>query len=1047
MSNEALLKENEALKKRIAELEEKSDNSVLKDWSALADTIPVTVYQVRLNEVQDIAYLNKNLEEITGYPLEDFRQGNQLYSDIVHKNDLPVLRSEFEKAASSGSSFALEYRVKHKDGHYLWVFEQAKVVVDPKTDKAYMHGFILDITERKELEESLLINTNRFQNLITHAPYPIFVTNAEYNVEHANAQALKLLGLRKLDVEGHPIHSFLQIGKDMKSLETMFGDYSHRLEVMAIKKDGGLVPVELGYSLIDEGEHSLRLFTLVDLTRRKEIEEEIRLSEERLALATSAGNIGVWDWNVKTNELIWDQSMFDMYLIKQSDFNRAYDAWYQTLHPEDRRLAEEAVEMALKGIKEFDVEFRIITGEGDIKYVRATAITEHDEHGDVVRMVGVNIDITQQHEAFLQLQLSERTLNTFFEMAPIGIAKNDMKGKFLEINQEFARFTGYTKDELNALTYWDLTPADYEQDEAEQLQVLEETGKYGPYEKEYIHKSGYRYPVLLNGRIIEDANGTKYIWSLVQDMTELRKFDTLLRKSEERLKLALHAGRLGIFDLDVTTGDLIWDEGQFEIFEIDPEDFSGHVNEWVTSLHPDTAEEAMAKYESVIAGKEDFDFVFQILTKSGKTKHVHALGHVHENESGEAIRVVGTNADVTARYESEKLREEFTNELEQQVQRRTDQLRTTQHELQYQVDTLNHAALVCTLNIRGELTYVNELFLNTTGLTQEEVIGNHYHNALDTLDTEVLEHAELMVQQGVVWSGELKLKSDDGKDIYVKSTVVPFFNVDNKLEKFVSVFIDITEIKELQKRLADSLDHERKLNQLKSQFVSMASHQFRTPLAVIQSNSELFSMLTKDIGGNISSIIKKADNRIQKEVRRMTNMMNDVLILGKISSDELITTPRKTDMVKLCKSVVDTYNKLNKANGEDVINLEVTGKEKPLYIASEYVQHALDNLASNAIKYSVLGDKPKIELEFQPDHLEIRVTDKGIGIPEDELDKVFEPFHRARNIGEVTGTGLGLVIAKEYVEMNQGTIAVESTLGKGTRFTVVLPYELTPEED
>ena len=113
-----------------------------------------------------------------------------------------------------------------------------------------------------------------------------------------------------------------------------------------------------------------------------------------------------------------------------------------------------------------------------------------------------------------------------------------MDGKFIEINPEFERFTGYTKDELNALTYWDLTPKEYEELEAIQLESLNSKAMYGPYKKEYIHKDGHRFPVMLHGKIIQGLDGDSFIWSTVKDMTEMAHARQELVVSLEKLKIS-----------------------------------------------------------------------------------------------------------------------------------------------------------------------------------------------------------------------------------------------------------------------------------------------------------------------------------------------------------------------------------------------------------------------------------------------------------------------------------------------------------------------------
>ncbi len=227
--------------------------------------------------------------------------------------------------------------------------------------------------------------------------------------------------------------------------------------------------------------------------------------------------------------------MYHLYELDQTDFVDVYDAWANAIYPDDRDAAEAAVKAAIDGIKPFDVEFRIITKTGAIKYMHGTANVVRDMKGDALRMVGVNKDITAEKEAYRRLLISERQLKAFFDIAPIGIARNDMDGKFVEINSEFERFIGYTKEELNELSYWHLTPQEYQEQEDVQLKSLQDHGKYGPYKKEYIHKDGHRFPVLLHGQILQSLDGKNYIWSTVQDLSRIEQTQKKLMSSLEQL--------------------------------------------------------------------------------------------------------------------------------------------------------------------------------------------------------------------------------------------------------------------------------------------------------------------------------------------------------------------------------------------------------------------------------------------------------------------------------------------------------------------------------
>ncbi|MDG2331764.1 MAG: ATP-binding protein [Flavobacteriales bacterium] len=242
-------------------------------------------------------------------------------------------------------------------------------------------------------------------------------------------------------------------------------------------------------------------------------------------------------------------------------------------------------------------------------------------------------------------------------------------------------------------------------------------------------------------------------------------------------------------------------------------------------------------------------------------------------------------------------------------------------------------------------------------------------------------------------------------------------------------------IQETVMQLEASLQKEKELGDMKSRFVSIASHQFRTPLAIIQSNAELIKIIIKNENLEVSDRLNTSTARIDSEISRMTNLMNEVLIFGKVSSGQMELKRDMTDITELCTKLVNRYNEIQPDNRK--MDVRSIGNSRQVSIDKGMMRHAIDNLISNAFKYSA-ETAPLFEISFLPKEIKISISDDGIGIPESEMENLFEPFHRAENVGDIAGTGLGLSIVKEYVELNGGTISVISRENEGTKFTIAL---------
>ena len=257
-------------------------------------------------------------------------------------------------------------------------------------------------------------------------------------------------------------------------------------------------------------------------------------------------------------------------------------------------------------------------------------------------------------------------------------------------------------------------------------------------------------------------------------------------------------------------------------------------------------------------------------------------------------------------------------------------------------------------------------------------------------------------------------------------------NFNKKLE------IEVTErTKELsasEMKLKKSLLKEKELGELKTSFVSTASHQFRTPLAAIQSNSELLQIIAESLHEETSKRFCKITTRITSEIGKMTELMDDVLILGKLTAGKVDLKQQDINLVDFCIELAKDFNEIQ-SDGR-IMEIVTNGKQYDVKLDPKLLTNSLSNLFSNAFKYSVGKNNPELIISFQSKEFVLTVKDYGIGIPKDELTKLFQPFFRANNVTEIKGTGLGLSIAKEYFEINKGAITAKSILGEGSSFEI-----------
>jgi PAS domain S-box-containing protein len=243
----------------------------------------------------------------------------------------------------------------------------------------------------------------------------------------------------------------------------------------------------------------------------------------------------------------------------------------------------------------------------------------------------------------------------------------------------------------------------------------------------------------------------------------------------------------------------------------------------------------------------------------------------------------------------------------------------------------------------------------------------------------------------------------------------------------------IQKLAESKQEVMRALEREKELNELKSRFITTASHEFRTPLGTILSSVSLIARYDSD---NDSDKRKKHIERIKSSVTNLTEILNDFLSLEKLEEGIVRCNPEQFDFSKLLTDVVDDMRNMAK-KGQEIL-VDFTGS-KEIFLDRQLLKNALINLISNALKYSPEGKSISIKVNCTSDHLKVDISDQGIGIPDEDQPNIFERFYRAKNSGNIQGTGLGLNIVKKYVELMNGEISFISRFNEGTTFTINIP--------
>jgi len=421
------------------------------------------------------------------------------------------------EALKSDMRFCLEHE-GIKSGEARMVFENGETVwynwkiESVKDESDIITGIILvleDITNKK-LEEELLVKSQRVAriggwevDLVNDKIYWSHITKEIHGVDENYIP--NLADAISFYKEGY---SRTTISKLVKEAMEYGKAWDTELQIITAQNKEVWVRA-IGEPEMINGKCVRIIGTFQDIDRRKKTEIEYNKVSDRLALATDKAGIGIWEYDIKRNELLWDSNMYGLYGIEESDFKGVFEAWESCVLPEDLERSSNEVKDAIEGKKNFDTTFRVKWPNGDIRWIKAEATVTRDNNGEATKMIGANVDITELKTTELQLETSEESLQGAFENSSVGMALVALDGKFIKVNQSLCESLGYSNEELLQLTFQDIThPDDLEIDLALLGEVVE--GKRSTYqiEKRYFDKGGQLVYILLTVTSVKNFDGT-----------------------------------------------------------------------------------------------------------------------------------------------------------------------------------------------------------------------------------------------------------------------------------------------------------------------------------------------------------------------------------------------------------------------------------------------------------------------------------------------------------------------------------------------------------
>ncbi len=489
--------ERKEAQNQIAESEER--------FRTLVANLPGVVYRCQMDEYWTMHYMSEMMEKVSGYPACDFLENRvRSFASIIYPEDREMVKTITFEKVNKGRSFMLEYRIITSDGNIKWVFERGRGIRDEEGNVLFLDGVLFDVTDRKLTEEKLKDSEKRIRVWLEYSPVCTKIVDLDFNLQYmsrSGIEDLKIDDITQFYGKPFPFDLYPESFRNSmtKNLERVkeTGEVITQ-EVSMLDTEGNelwyhstLVPVN-----DDEGRIDYIMIVSIDTTDRRQAEKKM----QDLAKFPSENPNPVL--RITKDGLLLHSNPASESFLKEGG--------YQVGRPVSDQWRQMVSEVFASGCeKSFEIPH-----SGRIFSFVFTPVTE----AGYVNLYGR--DITERKQARQALYASEEKFRLLFETSPLGIALCEMDGTFIQANQAYLDIIGYSHKEMVKLRYWDVTPRDYYVDEAEQLRAIETTGRYGPYEKEYIRKTGERIPVLLNGMVVKGADEVERIWSIVEDITD-----------------------------------------------------------------------------------------------------------------------------------------------------------------------------------------------------------------------------------------------------------------------------------------------------------------------------------------------------------------------------------------------------------------------------------------------------------------------------------------------------------------------------------------------
>lgn len=1020
----------------------------------------------------NILYCSPSIEQF-GYTQDFLLFRNPLL--IVHpdfrKNVMDAYQSIFKNNSSEARTV---YQFRKKDGSYVWVEGIAKPIIEDGV-VTHFHTITRNIDERVKMENALrsanqtiLIRENELTALISSLDDVVMELDQNLIIQNFWTRNTQLWPLKPNDIVGCHIYKIPAFAGQTSLVEllmqTLKTGKQHSIEFVSPFDSRRWLSAKS--SLIKDRMPGKNISLLVeDITARKrsEVESSNLLNKLNMITDNIQEIISIHDYENGLFEFISHSGTS----LGYSDEELTGGNPFHLIHPEDIPAAKKYLELQRNNPNSQEsISYRFRKRDGVYVWLETSATEMFDatKNRTYWLMISRNIDRKKKYEQ--EIELKNRIVHTVSFAQKTYLESNNLNASMQilidEISEIVQAFTsGYFIEQYEhnsailSTFIRELPPNISAKNISEKNRELYEQA-FPPQKTKRKKSTSSTHVLPLNetlGMIPFVLRNANRMLGVISIITPIKQVEENYREKIQPLldaAIAICEYHLNHTELENLKNVMLDKNRQLEAFLTSFEDCFLDIDEQFNIQHiwhtgevaylrknkEELLHEDLEMFEDATI-REQFRNAIRRVQNNGKAMSIEfSVRHQNELKWYRArINPVKQDKGIHASVLIHDISEIKASELLNEQQRN------------FYLHILDHVpADIVLFDNQHNYLYANPKAISNE-IRRKWIIGKNDQQYLDkfhSITSEVVrvrrDQFQTVVQSKEILSYEEEILRPDKRSVWQLRKFVPIINDMGHVEQVIGYAVDITDIKKAERETHFALEKEKKLGQMKSQFVSTISHEFRTPLATIRSSIDLIGLESetcKDV--DFVHQINHYLVQINEEIERIVSLMNDILLLGRFESGKTRFSPDFYNPSDAMIEILRTFPQ----NDKHLIQFDSAKNYRAIYIDKRLFTHVIQNIVNNAIKYS---DRQPVSIDIveDPNYTEFVIKDSGIGIPAEDLSHLFESFYRASNVQSYSGTGLGLVIVKNILDMHGALIHIDSVPGKGT--TVYLRFNLNTKD-